>query len=141
MSVSLINRAELNKAMNTLSKNEAIQNFVAQQDFFKEYNAIEFGADSSEQFIGRSLWYGYIANITAFNVQYAQNEQIDFSDFDDQIEFEDVQDAIKLIGYLLYNTYTNNGTCFLQDGFINILNAIKEEFEVIEEPETPSYLY
>lgn len=139
MSVSLINRAELNKSMNTLSKNEAIQNFVAEQDFYKEYN--KFGAESTENFIGRTLWYGYIANITACNVQYAENEQIDFSDFDDKIEFEDVQDAIKLIGYLLYNTYTNNGTCFLQDDFINILNAIKEEFEVIQEEELPSYLY
>ena len=139
MSVSIILREKINKAMNTLSKNEAVQNFVSESEFFNEYN--KYGAESAETFIGRALWYGYIANITAWNVQYGENEQIDFSDFNDDVEYENVQEAIDLVGYLLYNVYTNNGTCFLQDSWVNVLNDIKKEFEIIEEQELPSWCY
>lgn len=139
MSVSIISREKINKAINTLSKNEAIQNFVKDSEFYKEYN--KYGAESAESFIGRALWYGYIANITAWNVQYGENELIDFSDFSDTVEFEDVQEAIDLVGYLLYNVYTNNGTRFLQDSWSNVLGGIKSEFEIKQEPEIPSWWY
>lgn len=139
MSVSLINRTDLNKAMNTLSKNVEVQDFVKQTEFFKEYN--KFGAESAETFIGRGLWYAYIANITAWNVQYAENEQIDFSDFKEDIEFEDLQEALNTLGFLIYNIYTNNGTCFLQQSWTKLLSDIVEDFEIVEEPEMPSWCY
>lgn len=139
MSVSLINRTDLNKAMNTISKNLDIQYFVKQSDFFEEYN--KFGVETVETFIGRALWYGYIANITAWNVQYEENEQIDFSDFSDDLEFENLQEAISILDGLVYNIFTNNGTCFLQQKWLNLLDNIIKNFQVIEEPEIPSWCY
>lgn len=139
MSVSLINKTDLTKAINTLSENEQIQEFVKNSFEYGDY--IKYGAESVENFIGRSLWYGYIANITAWNVQYEENEQIDFSDFEEDIKFETLQEGIDTLGYLLYNVCTNSGTCFLADKWLNVLNYIKKEFEVIEEPEIPSWCY
>ena len=138
MSVNLFAEQEISKLYNTLSADKNVQEFVSELDFFKKRN--KFGAESAEDFIGRAVWYGYIANITAFNVQYRENEQINFNMESDE-KFENFQDAIQLLGSLLYNVSTNDGNIFLMDDWYNALTSIEKEF-VVEQPiEIPNYCY
>ena len=66
----------------------------------------------------RAIWYGYIANITAYNVQYQENELIDFKTeeaaTDEEMEYS-------TIGGLIYNCYTNGGNIFLENKWLDIL--------------------
>lgn len=73
----------------------------------------------------RAIWYGYIANITAYNVQYEENIMIDF---EDETIAEDME--YRTIGGLLYNCYTNAGNCFLADKWIILLEHIAQRTEV-----------
>ncbi len=73
----------------------------------------------------RAIWYGYIANITAYNVQYQENIQIDF---EDETLAEDME--YRTVGGLLYNCYTNAGNCFLANEWIKILEQIAERTKV-----------
>lgn len=68
----------------------------------------------------RAIWYGYIANVTAFNVQYCENVNIDFED-----ETIDNESGIT-IGGLIYNCYTNAGNCFLADIWMKRLQKLSE---------------
>ena len=138
MSVSLFSELEISKLYNTLSTDKNVQEFVSETEFFKKRN--KFGAESAEDFIGRAVWYAYIANITAFNVQYKENVQINFN-MESNEKFENFQDAIQLLGSLLYNVATNDGNIFLMDSWYDSLVAIEKEF-VIEQPvEIPNYCY
>lgn len=138
MSVNLFAEQEISKLYNTLSVDKNVQEFVSELDFFKKRN--KFGAESAEDFIGRAVWYGYIANIIAFNVQYRENEQINFNMESDET-FENFQDAIQLLGSLLYNVATNDGNIFLMDDWYNALTSIEKEFVVEEQIEIPNYCY
>jgi hypothetical protein len=138
MSVNLFSELEISKLYNTLSADKNVQEFVSKTKFFKKRN--KFGSESAEDFIGRAVWYGYIANITAYNVQYKENNQINFN-MESSKKFKNFQDAIQLLGSLLYNVSTNDGNIFLMDGWYNALTSIEKEF-VIEQPiEIPSYCY
>jgi hypothetical protein len=138
MSVALFSKSEIAKLYNTLSLDKNVQKFVTELDFFEKRN--KFGSESAENFIGRAVWYGYIANVTAYNVQYRENEQIDFN-MESEEKFEIFQDAIQLLGSLLYNVATNDGNIFLMDDWYNVLTSIEKEF-VIEQPiEIPNYCY
>jgi hypothetical protein len=75
MSVALFSKSEIAKLYNTLSLDKNVQKFVTELDFFEKRN--KFGSESAKNFIGRAVWYGYIANVNAYNVQYRENEQID----------------------------------------------------------------
>ena len=94
MSVQLYTRPEINNWLKTKAK------------------------DENEQ---RAIWYGYIANITAYNVQYEENIQIDFKDETISIDME-----YRTIGGLIYNCYTNAGNCFLADKWMKVLEQIAE---------------
>tara|TARA_B110000285_G_scaffold51893_1_gene59038 strand:+ start:415 stop:762 length:348 start_codon:yes stop_codon:yes gene_type:complete len=62
----------------------------------------------------RSIWYAYVSNITAFNVQYTENQEIDFKGFESVKEDEVLtrDEAIEELGSLLYNAYSNAGNYF-----------------------------
>jgi len=72
----------------------------------------------------RAIWYAYIANVTAFNVQYCENVKIDFED-----ETIDYESGIN-IGSLIYNCYTNAGNCFLEDRWMKKLQKLSEQEKV-----------
>jgi hypothetical protein len=85
----------------------------------------ELATNETEQ---RAIWYGYIANVTAFNVQYQENIQIDFKD-ETEAQFDNQNDKDEFlagsIGSLLYNVYTNAGNCFLADKWVKELENLK----------------
>lgn len=138
MSVSLFSELEISKLYNTLSADKNTQEFVSETKFFKKRN--KFGSESAEDFIGRAVWYGYIANITAYNVQYKENNQINFN-MESSKKFKNFQDAIQLLGSLLYNVSTNDGNIFLMDSWYDSLIGIKKKFVIDNPVKTPNYCY
>jgi ACT domain-containing protein len=138
MSVILKSEKEISKIYNTLSKNKQVQEFASELDFFKKRN--KYAAESKENFIARAVWYGYIANVTAYNVQYQDNQQINFN-IECEDVFESLSDAIDALGSLLYNVATNDGNIFLMDDWYNVLSKINNKFVVEEEVEIPNWCY
>ena len=137
MSVLLLSREEIIKTCNTLAQQPLVQDYVRLTDEFKNYKEQSFGNVNVENFIARAVWYGYIANVTAYNVQYQENEQIDF-DLEGEEDYDTLDEAINRLGSLIYNSFTNDGNSFLMDKWMNVLQAIKEHFYVEVEVEIPS---
>ena len=138
MSVILKSEKEISKIYNTLSKNKEVQEFASELDFFNKRN--KYAAESKENFIARAVWYGYIANVTAYNVQYQDNQQINFNIRCEDV-YESLSDAIDALGSLLYNVSTNDGNVFLMDDWYNVLSKINNKFVVEKEVEIPNWCY
>ena len=136
MSVFILDSQEIIKVSNTLSQQPLVQDFVKKLDFFKQRN--EFAAESAETFIGRAVWYACIANVTAFNVQYKENEPIDF-DMDGKEDFDTLGEAVDSLRSLLYNCYTNDGNSFLSGDWMEALEAIKKEFKDVMDMQYANY--
>jgi hypothetical protein len=96
MSVMIIEKVEVNTMMNELAIN-----------------------DQEE----RAIWYAYVANVTAYNLQYEENVEIDF-DFDSVLKKNDSRREYMSLSSLMYNIYTNDGNCFLQQKWIDLINGI-----------------
>ena len=92
MSVLLLDSQEIIKLSNTLSQQPLVQDFVKGLDIFLNRQGLGMN-ETVEDIIGRAVWYAYIANVTAFNVQYKENEPIDF-DMEGEEEVEGVADAM-----------------------------------------------
>ena len=72
----------------------------------------------------RAIWYGHVANITAYNLQYEENLTPDY-DFDTFASKEDLSgDLVGELSSLMYNIYTNDGNCFLQQKWIDLLQGM-----------------
>ena len=136
MSVFILDSQEIIKVSNTLSQQPLVQDFVKKLDFFKQRN--EFTAESAENFIGRAVWYACIANVTAFNVQYKENEPIDF-DMEGDEDFDTLGEAVDSLRSLLYNCYTNDGNSFLSGDWMEALEAIKKEFKDVMDMQYANY--
>lgn len=140
MSVALLLKEEIIKTCNTLAQQPLVQDFIKETKEYKDYTETSFGSVAAEDFIARAVWYGYVANVTAFNVQYRENVEIDFN-MEGVDDFSTLQDAVSILGHLIYNCYTNDGNSFLQDKWMNVLSSIKKEFYEEVELDTPSYIY
>jgi hypothetical protein len=138
MSVFILDSQEIIKVSNTLSQQPLVQDFVKKLDFFKQRN--EGLTETPENFIGRAVWYACIANVTAFNVQYKENEPIDFNMEGDE-DFDTLGEAVDSLSSLLYNCYTNDGNSFLSGDWMEVLEAIKKEFKEEFEMQYESHNY
>lgn len=138
MSVQLFTENEISKLTNTLTANENILSFVETTEIFQSRKKYSF--EDARETLGRAIWYGYVANRTAYNLQYQRNEQIDF-DYESDDHFENSNDAIYSLGSLLYNITTNDGNVFLADEWVNLLKLVQKKFYVEREVENPSYTY
>lgn len=70
----------------------------------------------------RKIWYAYISNVTAYNVNYRENTPIDFKGWEEnEAKFEDMNKAIDELAHLLYNAYTNAGNSFAPAGVLDEL--------------------
>tara|TARA_R110001606_G_scaffold87940_2_gene198095 strand:+ start:488 stop:904 length:417 start_codon:yes stop_codon:yes gene_type:complete len=136
MSVFILDSQEIIKVSNTLSQQPLVQDFVKKLDFFKQRN--EGLTETPETFIGRAVWYACIANVTAFNVQYKENEPIDF-DMDGDEDFDTLGEAVDSLRSLLYNCYTNDGNSFLSGDWMEALEAIKKEFKDVMDMQYANY--
>lgn len=92
-----------------------------QPDNFKE---------KPEHFIGRCLWYCWVANKTAYELQYRENITIPWSDEDTKFEDVEWDEQVSLCSSLQYNIFTNDGNYFLADIWVE---GLKEIIEILEE--------
>ena len=83
------------------------------------------GVNEMEQ---RAIWYAYVGNVTAFNLQYEENVEIDF-DFDKKIENMHPHIALTELKSLMYNIYTNDGNCFVQQKWIDLMQGVIDRYE------------
>ena len=141
MSVMLFSIKESVKINNTLSKDPRVQEFVETTKEFAAYKDM-YNHTTPEDFISRAIWYSYVANTTAYNLQYRENEPIDY-DFNSEDDYDFVHEAVYMLGRVIYNCYTNDGNCFLQDKWMKVIKAIYTAFEaeIPREEEYPEYLY
>lgn len=140
MSVSLFSDQEIIKVCNTLAQQPLVQDFIQTTNEYKDYSSKSFGDVKPEDFIARAVWYGYIANVTAYNVQYQENEPINFQ-LEGEEDFDTLGEAIDSLSSLIYNSFTNDGNSFLQDAWMNVLVQIKDKFYEEKEVEMPSWCY
>lgn len=123
MSVCLLSENELTVVSNTLTTNTRVQELVSKTQFFADRN--KYAKESEETFIARAIWYGYIANITAYNVQYQENNPINFK-IEETEEKVELKEAISILGSLVYNCYTNDGNSFLAKEWMDVLEMINK---------------
>tara|TARA_R110000744_G_scaffold63805_3_gene131164 strand:- start:701 stop:1108 length:408 start_codon:yes stop_codon:yes gene_type:complete len=84
------------------------------------------GVNEMEQ---RAIWYAYVGNVTAFNLQYEEKEEIDF-DFDKKYPNEmHPHIALTELKSLMYNIYTNDGNCFVQQKWIDLMQGVIDRLE------------
>jgi hypothetical protein len=75
----------------------------------------------------RAIWYGYVGNVTCYNLQYEENIEIDF---DWEIKFEMTEkEALSELNSLMYNIYTNDGNCFVQQKWIDLIKGVIERLD------------
>jgi hypothetical protein len=139
MSVLLLTENELTKLSNTLANNKEVVEFASKTNIANDRKKYSF--EDAKTTIQRAVWYGYVANRTAYNLQYQENELINFNMKDSNEEFNTLQEAIDVLGSLVYNIATNDGNVFLADEWSNLLRDIKKEFNVEVEVEMPNYIY
>lgn len=72
-------------------------------------------ANSLPEIYQRSVWYSYISNVTAYNLQYQENELIDFDGWDTDEKYTDPKELSDAVASLVYNMYTNDGNYFMPE--------------------------
>ena len=138
MSVSLLSELEIAKITNTLTANEDVLKFVETTELAK--NRSKYSYEDPSLTLARAIWYGYVANLTAYNLQYKENEQINY-DLESDEYFESFQEGISTLRSLNYNIATNDGNVFLEDRWSNLLRDVAKKFYVEQDVEHPSYVY
>ena len=72
-------------------------------------------ANSLPEKFARSVWYTYVSNVTAYNLQYQEKQLIDFDGWDTDEKISDPEELVRELGSLLYNAYTNDGNYFMPE--------------------------
>tara|TARA_R100000734_G_C3295283_1_gene86553 strand:- start:418 stop:831 length:414 start_codon:yes stop_codon:yes gene_type:complete len=125
MSVILFDRKFIENVNESLRDREDVLKFIKAQKHYK-YRA-EYSFESPKEYLGRMLWYMYVANITAYNLQYQENELIDFSDVK-AVKGKTLSEAISDLGRLLYNVVTNDGNYFIDKEWLQTARMLHHEF-------------
>jgi len=100
MSVCIVNKKQVNSLIRTYAKN---------QDEI------------------RAIWYAYISNITAYNIQYKQTENLNFV----MDEYENIE--VWTLGSLHYNIATNDGNHFMQEKWYKIFCNIVDRVNALSD--------
>ena len=101
---------------------------------FNGNEAAKIAESFKSEDVQRKIWYTYISNVTAYNVQYRENEPIDFKGWEvNEDKFENINEAIWELSGLLYNAYTNAGNSFAPvDALESLYKMVKEHRETQE---------
>lgn len=138
MSVSLLSELEIAKITNTLTANEDVLKFIETTELAKDRS--KYSYEDPSLTLARAIWYGYVANVTAYNLQYQRNEKINY-DLEGYEYYDTFQEGVNNLRSLNYNIATNDGNIFLEDRWVNLLRDIVKKFYVEQEVEHPSYIY
>ena len=138
MSVMLYDLDTVSKIEKGLS-NKKVLDAIKGSDHYITRNADAWVKDSPCDYLGRMLWYMYVANRTAYNLQYKENEKIEFahtltSFFEEEVIEVDFKWAIDRLGSLRYNCYTNDGNYFIADGWLDTAEMLLKLFRERRHP-------
>lgn len=125
MSVILYDKKFITDINQGLINNKDILELVKKTKHYKYRSNRSF--ETVEDYIGRMLWYMYVGNITAYNLQYRENNNINF----DEVEVDEDINLLKTIenlGRLLYNVFTNDGNSFIEKEWIQTARLIYNKF-------------
>tara|TARA_Y100000592_G_C5400196_1_gene282706 strand:- start:445 stop:858 length:414 start_codon:yes stop_codon:yes gene_type:complete len=125
MSVILYDKKFITNINQGLISNKEILEMVKKTKHYK-YRC-DYSFETVEDYIGRMLWYMYVANITAYNLQYRENNNINF----DEVEVNEDIDLLKTmqnLGSLLYNVTTNDGNSFIENEWLQTARLIYNKF-------------
>lgn len=134
MSVLLFSKKQVCKIYKGLASNKDVLDIVMDSKHYEDRNQDGCGfKESVEDYLGRMIWYLYVGNVTAYNLQYRENQQISFEDFDIKEDI-DFKSSLKTLSMLVYNVYTNDGNYFLAKEWIDtadtILNSTKHRINL-----------
>lgn len=138
MSVCLLTELEIAKITNTLTANEDVLKFVETTELAKE--RLKYSYEDPANTLARAIWYGYVANLTAYNLQYKRNEKINY-DLESNEYYDTFQEGINNLRSLNYNIATNDGNIFLEDRWSNLLREVAKKFYIEQEVDYPDYIY
>ena len=134
MSVMLYDLDTLSKIEKGLS-NKKVLDAIKGSDHYIIRNADAWMNDSPKDYLGRMLWYMYVANRTAYNLQYKENEKIEFVEEDIEVEDDvDFKWAVDTLGSLNYNCHTNEGNYFIADGWLDTAEKLLKLFRERRHP-------
>jgi len=127
MSVILISYTEINSIYNALSGDDEFVDFIQKTPIGKPgQGAYPPGLDS----FGRLMWYLYVANGTAYSLQYQEEVQIFSKEVAaDKYEPMAFDEAAAGYGGLMYNIFTNDGNYFLGEPWYSYAEAIDKFLE------------
>jgi hypothetical protein len=132
MSVMLYNLDTISKIEKGLAS-QKVFDAIKDSDHYIIRNADEWTNDTPREYLGRMLWYMYVANRTAYNLQYKENETIEFEDIGtkDDVDFKW---AVDTLGSLNYNCHTNDGNYFIADGWLDTAEKLLKLFRERRHP-------
>ena len=124
MSVILKSYTEINSLYNALSGDDEFVDFIQKTPIGKPgQSAYPPGLDS----FGRLMWYLYVANGTAYSLQYQEEVQIFSKEVAaDKYKPMAFDDAAAGYGSLIYNIFTNDGNYFLGEPWYSYAEKINE---------------
>ena len=152
-----INKKDKNKILDRKLACDKIIEIVELSPHYKKRKS-NMSMETPEDYFGRMVWYLYVANVTAYNLQYKQNISIDFSEglpFDvAPNKITKTDELVSEMRSLLYNIFTNDGNVFVEDGWVaTFTNVIKflelvcdknispEKIELVELSEAVGFKY
>jgi hypothetical protein len=124
MSVILKSYTEINSLYNALSGDDEFVDFIQKTPIGKPgQSSYPPGLDS----FGRLMWYLYVANGTAYSLQYQEEIQIFSKEVAaDKYKPMAFDDAAAGYGSLIYNIFTNDGNYFLGEPWYSYAEKINE---------------
>jgi hypothetical protein len=75
----------------------------------------------------RAIWYAYVSNVNAYNIQYKENAKLEF----DMNIYENISSMT--LGMLHYNIYTNDGNHFMQEKLFKIFCNIVDRVNALSD--------
>lgn len=111
-----------------LVKIRAIREIAVNSPYFIEHNSRDMPPEykyNAEDFIGRLIWYMYVANRVAYTVSYKDNADIFPANEDNPTQYNE-QEALDKFSSLMYNIYTQGGQVFLSEEWLSVAQEIKE---------------
>jgi len=124
MSVILKSYTEINSIYNALSVDDEFVDFIQKTPIgIPGQNAYPPGLDS----FGRVMWYLYVANVTAYSLQYQEQTPIFTKEVAaDKYKPMAFDDAAAGYASLMYNIFTNDGNYFLGEPWYSYAEKIDQ---------------
>ena len=130
MSVILYDKKFITDINQGLINNKDILELVKKTKHYK-YRC-DYSFETVEDYIGRMLWYMYVANITAYNLQYRENNNINFDEVEVDVDKDiDLLKTMQNFGSLLYNVTTNDGNSFIENEWLHTARLIYNQYHPI----------